>query len=299
MSVTTLDPPRPARTATGPPGRPRRRPVLRRLPVWIAIAVILVVEIYPIFWLLTSSFKTQTEFLGEPAWSLPSSFGWDNYVEALTTGQIGQNLLNTVIVTVPSLLVILLLGSAAGYALEVMVWKGRHLTLLVFVGGIMVPGQMIIVPLFVAYFRLGLTETYAPLIITYIALGLPLTVFMMAAYLRAVPRELFEAAAIDGAGMLRSFFSIGLPLMKNAIFTIALIEFFSIWNDLLVALTFTTNPELATIQVGLLNFRGEFGSIEYGPLFAGICVNVFGTLLIYLFLNQRIMRGLAGGALKG
>jgi raffinose/stachyose/melibiose transport system permease protein len=99
--------------------------------------------------------------------------------------------------------------------------------------------------------------------------------------------------------MLRSFFVIGLPLMKNAIFTMALVEFFQFWNDLLMALTFTTNPDLQTIQVGLLNFRGEFGSMQYGPLMAGICINVGGILVLYLFLNQRIMKGLAGGALKG
>lgn len=87
--------------------------------------------------------------------------------------------------------------------------------------------------------------------------------------------------------------------MRNAILTVGLVQFFFIWNDLLIALTFTNSANLRTIQVGLLNFTGQFGSIQYGPLFAAICVNVFGTLLIYLFLNQRVMKGLAGGAVKG
>ena len=198
-----------------------------------------------------------------------------------------------------SLFLIVLFGVAAGFALEVLVWKGRGTVLLVFLAGIMVPGQMILLPLFSAYFQVGLTGTLWPLIITYTATGLPLTVFMMATYFRAVPREVFEAAALDGASMIRAFFSIGFPMVRNAVFTVALVQFFFIWNDLLIALTFTNNADLSTIQVGLLNFTGEFGAVQYGPLFAAICINVLGTLVLYLFLNQRVMKGLAGGAVKG
>jgi len=122
---------------------------------------------------------------------------------------------------------------------------------------------------------------------------------MMATFFRAIPREVFEAAAIDGASILRSFFSIGFPMVRNAVFTVALVQFFFIWNDLLIAITFNNSSALGTIQVGLLNFSGEYGATQYGPLFAAICVNVVGILVIYLFLNQRIMRGLAAGSVKG
>ncbi|MDR0417623.1 MAG: carbohydrate ABC transporter permease, partial [Propionibacteriaceae bacterium] len=168
----------------------------------MTVAFIVVIEFYPMFWLFVNSFKSQTEFLSEPAWTLPTVWHFENYATAWSTGNIGGNLFNSVLATFPALLLVLLLGSAAAYALEVMVWRGRTPTLLLFVSGIMIPGQMIIVPLFIAYFRLHLTDTLLPLTITYVALGLPLTVFMMAAYLRAVPRELFEAATIDGATML-------------------------------------------------------------------------------------------------
>ena len=148
--------------------------------------------------------------------------------------------MNSVIVTTPSLAMVLLFGVGAAFAIEVMVWKGRSLTLLLFVSGIMIPGQMILVPLFITYFQLGVSGTYLPMILTYTGLGMPLTVFMMAAYFRAVPREIFEAAVIDGASMLRAFFAIGLPMVRNSLFTIGLVTFLSIWNDLLIALTFTT-----------------------------------------------------------
>jgi raffinose/stachyose/melibiose transport system permease protein len=99
--------------------------------------------------------------------------------------------------------------------------------------------------------------------------------------------------------MLRSFFSIGFPMVRNAVFTVALVQFFFIWNDLLIAITFTSSSDTATVQVGLLNFSGQYGATQFGPLLAAICVNVIGILIIYLFLNQRIMRGLAAGSVKG
>jgi raffinose/stachyose/melibiose transport system permease protein len=281
------------------PQQERRRRIIRGIPSKAVLAVLLIVVLYPMVWLLLGSFKTNTEFLENPVWALPETFSFDNYAEAWTTGNIAQYVTNSVIAVFPALFLMILLGSAAGFALEVMVWKGRGGVLLLFLAGIMVPGQMILLPLFTVYFQTGLSGTLWPLIITYTATGLPLTVFMMATYFRAVPREVFEASTLDGAGILRSFWSIGLPMVRNAVFTVALVQFFFIWNDLLIALTFTNSTELRTIQVGLLNFSGEYGATNYGPLFAAICINVFGTLVLYLILNQRIQKGLTAGSVKG
>jgi raffinose/stachyose/melibiose transport system permease protein len=265
----------------------------------LGISLLLVVVLYPQVWLILGSFKTQNEFFTEPTWALPQHFSFDNYVTALTGSNVGQMYINSLLVTLPSLFFMLLLGVAAGFALEVMVWKGRHTTLLFFVGGLMVPGQMILVPLFIVYSKIGLTNSLWPLIITYVVMGLPLTVFLMATYFRAIPRELFEAATMDGVSMFRSFFVIGLPLMRNAIITVAMVEFFSVWNDLLIALTFTTRKNLQTLQVGLLGFSNEYGSTQYGPLFAAISINIVIVAVVYVFLNKQIMAGLAAGSVKG
>ncbi|WP_159604224.1 carbohydrate ABC transporter permease [Agromyces humi] len=277
-------------------GGPRR--FLARLPVRILLAILLVIMIYPMVWMFLGSFKTQGEFLNEPFWSLPQSWSFENYVSVFENG-FGQYILNSIIVVFPSLAIVLIVGVAAGFALEVMVWKGRGTVLLLFLAGIMVPTQMILLPLFTIYFRTGLTGTYWPMILTYIATGLPLTVFMMATFFRSVPREIFEASTLDGAGILRSFWAVGLPLVKNAVFTVGLVQFFFFWNDLLIALTFTNSDALRTIQVGLLNFTGQYGAVQYGPTFAAIAVSVFGTLVIYLFLNQQVMKGLTAGSVKG
>lgn len=275
------------------------RAFMRALPLRLLIGALLVIEIYPLVWLVLGSLKTQNEFLTQPSWALPTTLDFGNYVEAWTAGNMAIYTRNSLLATIPSLALIIVLGVAAGFALEVLVWKGRNKVLLAFLVGIMVPGQMILLPLFTAYFELGLTGTLWPLIITYTATGLPLTVFMMATYFRAVPREVFEAATLDGASVLRAFWSIGFPMVRNAVFTVALVQFFFVWNDLLISLTFALSDELRTIQVGLLSFSGEFGQTEYGPLFAAICINVFGTLALYLFLNQRVMKGLTSGSVKG
>ncbi|WP_291050452.1 carbohydrate ABC transporter permease [Herbiconiux sp.] len=300
MSSTALATPVRTPTDVRPPRRrsPRGRRILKALPKIIVIGVLLITVVYPLFWLLMGSFKTQDEFLNSPTWALPETWTFDNYIEAWTTGNLGTYVRNSILATAPALFLTIVFGVAAGFALEVMVWKGRGVVLLAFLAGIMVPGQMILLPLFTIYFKTGLTGSLLPLIITYTAIGLPLTVFMMATYFRSVPREIFEAATLDGASIFRTFRSIGFPLVKNAIFTVALVQFFFIWNDLLIALTFTTRSDLRTIQVGLLNFTGQFGQVQYGPTFAAICINVFGTLVLYLILNQRVMKGLTAGAVK-
>ncbi|MFS0795479.1 carbohydrate ABC transporter permease [Microbacterium sp. 1P10AE] len=297
MSTATLP-------QTPEPLRPRRKPAvragaLRRTPGTVLIVLLVAIEVLPLLWLLMNSFKSQDEFLNAPTWALPRELNLQNYVDAWVTGNIGQYLGNSVVAVFPALALMLLFGVAAGFVLEVMVFRGRGGILLLFLAGIMVPGQMILLPLFSVYFQAGITGSLWPLIITYTATGLPLTVFMMATYFRAIPREVFEASTLDGASIFRSFFSVALPMARNSIVTVALVQFFFFWNDLLIALTFTNSSQLRTVQVGLLNFTGQFGATQYGPLFAAICINVFGILAIYLVLNQRIMAGLASGAVKG
>ncbi|WES63136.1 carbohydrate ABC transporter permease [Microbacter sp. GSS18] len=277
----------------------RAKHVLRRVPAWLTITFLIVVTAYPLFWMFINSLKSNSDFLSNPSYAFPEVWQWENYAIAWETGNLATTITNSMIVTFPSLLLIVILGSAAGYALEVLVFKGRAGVLLLFLAGIMIPLQMIVLPLFNAFYQLGINNSYLPMILIYTASGLPLTVFMMATYFRAIPREIFEAATLDGASMIRAFFAIGFPMMRNAVVTVAIVQFFLIWNDLLIALIFGGKRDLNTIQVGLLNFSGEYGAINYGPLFAAICITVVGILVLYLFLNQRIMKGLAAGAVKG
>src|SRR5215204_157734 len=279
--------------------RQSTRPRLGNLPALLLASFLGLLILIPMLWMFIGSFKTQQEFLESPVWALPQQWNLDNYVAAWTTGNFPLYFANTVVAVIPALFVMLLLGSAAGFALEVLVWRGRSTVALLFLTGIMIPVQMILLPLFTVYFQTGLTGTLWPLFLTYTAAGLPLTVFLMATYFRAIPREVFEASTLDGASLIQSFFLIALPMMRNALFTVGLVQFFFLWNDLLIALTFVNVGQLRTLQVGLLNFSGQFGSVQYGPLFAAICLNVGIMFIIYLFLNQQIQKGLVSGSVKG
>ncbi|HTV12515.1 MAG TPA: carbohydrate ABC transporter permease [Acidimicrobiales bacterium] len=302
MALTNIDV-LPASLAKGKareaPRRLRRAEISRRTATRALIALILVVEIYPLFWLVSSSLKSETAFVTQPLWDLPTSLDFNNYSTAWSTAQLGTDALNSITVTLSSVVAILVLGSCAAFALGVMVWRGRAWALLFIVGGLMVPAQLILLPLFEIYFKIGVNDTLLPMVITYIGEGLPLTVFLMATYFRSVPQELFEACVLDGGGAFRCFFSVGLPLVRNGMFTVGMLMFFSVFNDLLVALTFNTKPSLSTVQVGLLNFDGQYGQVAYGPLLAAISIVILAMLVLYLALNKQIMRGISAGAVKG
>lgn len=282
--------------------RAKRRVALRKLlartPIWALIGLLLVVVLYPLLWMLLSSFKTNAEFSLEPFWSLPSALHWQNYVDAWTSGM-GTYFLNSVLAVFPSLALILLISVAAGFALEVMLWRGRNTILLIFLAGIMVPLQMVLLPLFTIYFQAGLIDTRWALILTYTAFGLPLSVFLMAGFFKAVPRAVIEAAVLDGANIYQIFYRVALPMVANGLVTIALVQFFFLWNDLLFSLTFISSDSNRTIQTGLLNFTGEHGSVDWGPTFAAISLAVIPTLLLYVVLNQKVIKGLTAGSVKG
>lgn len=169
-----------------PPGK-KIRSFSRRLPVRVLLAVLLVIEIYPFLWLFLGSVKSQSDHLTRSTLSLPTHWMWGNYQAAWVTGQLGTYIRNSLLVTLPSLAVVVVLGVAAGFALQVMRWRLRSGVMLAFLAGIMVPSQMILLPLFTVYYQTGLSGHLWPLLITYTATGLPLTVFMMATYFRAVP----------------------------------------------------------------------------------------------------------------
>jgi raffinose/stachyose/melibiose transport system permease protein len=282
--------------------RAKRRVALRKLlartPIWALIGLLLVVVLYPLLWMLLSSFKTNAEFSLEPFWSLPSALHWQNYVDAWTSGM-STYFLNSVLAVFPSLALILLISVAAGFALEVMLWRGRNTILLIFLAGIMVPLQMVLLPLFTIYFQAGLIDTRWALILTYTAFGLPLSVFLMAGFFKAVPRAVIEAAVLDGANIYQIFYRVALPMVANGLVTIALVQFFFLWNDLLFSLTFISSDSNRTIQTGLLNFTGEHGSVDWGPTFAAISLAVIPTLLLYVVLNQKVIKGLTAGSVKG
>jgi raffinose/stachyose/melibiose transport system permease protein len=291
-----LSSPRSHRRSRGPAAFRAR---LFRYFVWLGIAVLLLIEIYPLLWLFIQSFKTDNEFEVGSAWSLPHHLDFGNWATAWTTGDIPTYFRNSVLAVFPSLFLMIALSLPAAFAIEVMRWRLRNGVLLLFLTGILIPIQMVLLPMFIIYFHLQLLDTLWALIIAYTGFGLPLAIFLMTSYFRALPRELLEAALLDGANIYRAFFSIALPSVSGAIFTVAVVQFFFTWNDLLLSLTFISSNNRRTIQTGLLNFTGQYGAVEWGPTFAAVCMTILPTLILYLILNRRVMRGLMAGGVKG
>lgn len=288
------------RTPTSSEGAPSA--LLKRLanlPAAALVALVVVVALYPVFWIFLSSFKDAPEFAHNPMWALPQGLHWENYTRAWTEGHMSTYMLNSVVTVIPSLAVVILLGVSAAFGIEIMRWRFKDGVALLFLVGIMVPLQIVLLPLFSIYYSTHILDTRWALVITYVAFGLPLTVFFMAGYFKTFSREVIEAAIVDGANIYQVFYKVALPMVMNAVVTVALVQFFFMWNDLLVSLTFVNNPDLRTVQSGLLNFAGQYGQREWGPTFASVALAVAPTVLVYLFLNQLVMKGLASGAVKG
>lgn len=254
--------------------------------------------VYPILWTILCSFKDSSDFLMKPVYSLPSKVYTDNYVRALVVGKMHVFFKNSSIATFPTLAIIVMAGSMAAYPIALIRWRLSGLVLSFFLTGIMIPYQIVLTSLFIIHKKLGTLNTLTCLIITYSAFGLPLAIFLFATYMKYIPREIMESAAIDGCSIYNAYARIVLPLSKNAVLTVLSLEFFIWWNDLIFAMTFINRVELKTIQTGLLGFVGEWGEVQWGPVFAGITMVIIPTMILYFALNKRVIQGMIAGALK-
>lgn len=263
------------------------------------IVIFLLIEMYPVIWMLLASFKSPSDIASLPAYSLPSTLYLKNFSVAWTTGRMSIFFKNSFITTVVSLFFIVFFSSTASFALTKMQWKGQQFILMLFLAGIMVPVTIVLLPLFQIYLKLGLLNTYWSLIITYTGFGLSLSIFLISGYMRSMPNDIIEAAIIDGCNLYSLFFRIILPLIKNAIVTVIIIQFFFRWNDLIFSMTFISKTSMKTIQTGLMYFSDEHGSKNWGAIFAAITMGVTPTLLLYILLNKFVIEGMTSGAVKG
>ncbi len=265
----------------------------------IIIFLICIIEIYPLFWMLTASMKQQSEWSEKPAYALNKGFYLQNYIDAWTRGHMATYFKNSLITTVVSLIFIVIFSVTVGFAVTKMQWKLRNAVAKYFTLGIMIPVAVALIPLFQIYSKTNLLNTRICLILTYIAFGLSLSIYLVQGSLRSFSDEIMEAAVIDGCGIYRMMWYIVVPLMKNAIVTVLVLQFFFKWNDLLFSMTFISDSSLKTVQTGLLYFSDEFGSKNWGAIFASVSMSVFPMLILYTALNKKVMEGMTAGAVKG
>ncbi len=276
----------------------QRGPVKPVLIIIYAFLVILaVIYIAPLLWMLSVSLKDNAEVMSAP-FSLPKAMQFANYAEAWTLGKLGIALLNSLLVCGVTLVVSLFFGAMAAFAIARMKWKlseGMHTFFLI---GMMVPVHCILIPLFVRFANLGLTNSRFGLMLPYITFSLPMTIFLLTGFFRSMPGELFEAAAIDGCGIYGCFFKIALPLCRTGFFVSGLMTFVGNWNELLLAMVFISDPNKKTLPVTLTYFVGPYAT-NYVQMFAAIIIAIAPTVIVYCMFSNQIVEGLTTGAVKG
>lgn len=267
------------------------------MAVYGILGVLSIFYIYPLLWLLFNSLKTTPEIFSN-SWGLPQTWKWQNYWNAWSTGHTGQYLTNSVLISASTLVGVLLFSTMAAFAITKLRWKGSKLTILYFLVGMMVPIHATLIPLFIYFTKLGLVDSQLGLILIYVSFGLPSAVLILCGFFTAIPKELMEAAIMDGSTIYGVFWRVVLPISKPALMTVTILSFVGVWNELLLALVFIADQHKLTLPVGLTRFSDEY-TTDYAPMFAAIMIANIPTVLLFAFFNKRIMAGMAEGAIKG
>ncbi len=277
----------------------KKQGFLPRLLLRIYLILFSAVVILPMVWTAYTSLKTNQEFFKDP-WALPAVPHFQNYATAWDTAKIGTYFVNSVLVTVVVVVVVALLGAMTAYAATRLRLKvGNALTSLYMVG-MFIPTVLCVVPMFLQLQRIQLLDNLFGLVLLYIAVSMPFTVFVMAGFFRTLQRELEEAAFMDGCSYTRIFFSILLPLVRPGLATVSIFNFLGVWNEYVLAKTLIFSMEKSTLPLGLVRLmQAARYKADWGSLFAGLTIIMIPTVVIYVIFQNQITSGLTVGAVKG
>ena len=251
-------------------------------------------------WVVFASLSTSAEIFSEHMFKFKSGFHFSNYVKAWTTQRLSVFFLNSIIYTVVSITSIIIIASPAAYALSRFKFRGNTILQNMFAAALGIPVIMIIMPLF------GLASTYRLvgnryiLMLLYIGMNVPFSVFFLLAFFKNLSTSYEESAAIDGCTPIRTFWMIMFPLVQPGLITLTVFNFVTIWNEFFVALIFANQPAVRPVSVGIFNlYQSMRYTGDWGGLFAGMVIILLPTIVLYLFLSERIIKGVTAGAIKG
>jgi multiple sugar transport system permease protein len=266
---------------------------------YVAVVCYLVFLGFPLLWLISSSLKSPQEFASITPSLLPKHFDLSNYSDALNEQGLVRGLGNSLQISIYSTILVLIVALPVSYALARFRSRLRPLTN----GWILVsqvfPVILIVIPLFMILRPLHLTNTIPGVVIVYMVWSLPFALWMLQGYVAAVPRELEEAASVDGAGRIRTIVSIVMPLLRPGLIATAMFTFISAWNEFFFALVLLQDPQLKTLPLVLARFVGAEGQVQFGPLAAASVLATVPSLVFFAFLQRRLTSGLLSGAVKG
>ena len=260
---------------------------------------ITVVMLYPVFWNIYSSFKTSTEFLGDP-FALPASLQWDNYLRALQKTNIPDNFKNSLYVVVVSLLLIALLVVPCSYCLARFRFFGSRLMRGLYMSLIFIQVPCIMIPLFLQLNDLGWLNKLTPLSLLYAVGQIPFSVFLLSGFMRGIPRDYEEAAMIDGCNYFGILWRIIVPMAKPGIVTVLMLSTMSVWNEYVLALVLLTDPAKQTIPVGVAAmYEMQRYATDWGALFAALVLVLLPTAILYAIGQKYLIEGVNIGGVKG
>jgi len=275
----------------------KRRKLLVSTARHVFLGAVSLFVLVPIAYMVLASFKSVPDFFGNP-YGLPSTWAFENYSRAWQEAHVSITLPNTVFVTACSVLGSVFLASLIAYGLSRKEKPFAMAFYTLFVAGLLVPVQMIILPLFILLKLFGLFGTLFALIVPYIALGLPLGVLVLTPIAATIPRDLISAAEVDGASPWQIYWRVALPLMKPGLISVAILNGVWMWNEFFIPLIVAFKPEAQTMPVGIVAFVGAY-STEWGLVFASVVVSTAPVVIAYLLMTKQFQSGLTAGAIKG
>lgn len=274
-----------------------RRPKISKILTYVILSVWSLIVLFPIWTLLINSFKIQKDIFADP-FGLPKHFTLNGYITAWTQGRFDLYFYNTIFVTVTSLLLIMLLGSLAAYALAK--WKSwvTKFLYIFFIAGLMIPIRLATIDLVRLMKFLGLLNTLWSLIPVYVAMGMPIATFVLTAFIQDLPNEMFDAARVDGASEWNIYAYVVLPLIRPALATVAIFNMIKIWNDFWFPLVFIRAEQSRTIALGVSLLFGEYQT-DWNKALSVLSLAAMPILILYVILSREFIKGLTAGAIKG
>ena len=271
---------------------------IRQIPAHVVLGAWSLFTVCAIAWIILSSLKTTRE-LFQSTWALPSKLQFGNYVKAWATVQMSRYFFNSVLIVGISVVLILAVSAPAAYVLSRVRFRGNQLLTLLFTAGIGIPTPLLFIPLFVIMAALHLVNTIPGLILVYVSLSIPFTVYMLTGFFSSLPSELEEAGIIDGCSDYQVFWHVMLPLASPGLITAAIFNFIGLWNEYQLALVIVSNPKIRTLSLGLYALQNAMQFTgDWVGLFAAVVIVMVPTIILYIFLSEKIISGITMGAVK-
>jgi len=266
--------------------------------IYIVFAIFTILTLYPLIWLVYSSFKPLLEIIRD-SFAFPKDWTFSNYIQAIKIGKLDIYAVNSIIYTFVSTGLVVILSMMASFAFAKIKNKATPFIYNTFLIGLLITIQAILIPLFISMTRIGLRDTRLGIILIYVAINLPLAIYLGTEFVKKIPDSLIESAQIDGASYFTVFVKIIMPMCKPVLAPIIIFTTLACWNEFMLALVFTSSDSSRSLPVGIFSFSGPLAT-EYGMQFAALVIGMAPMILLYALFSRQITRGFAaGGAIKG